>query len=154
MPTVDQTSFVPKLTAERELALIEAIEQIGAIKLTYLFGSQAKHQAGPLSDIDIGILIDPALCDSERHSVWKQAFVALVKALHTDEIDLVDLSCAPPALIRSIVDNGRLVLDRDPVLRVGFVRDSIINYLDTKPLREELSRGLTRRLEDGSFGRR
>lgn len=154
MPVVDERSSVPRLTSEHEHVIHEALSRVEEIRLAYLFGSQASGRVGPLSDIDVAVLVDPKLTERDRHSAVKQAFVKLVRALHTDEIDLVDLGKAPPSLINSIVSKGKIILDRDPSLRIRFVRDSILNYLDTKPLREELSRGLTNRLKEGTFGRR
>lgn len=154
MPVVDEGSCVPRLTSEHERVIHEALSRVEEIRLAYLFGSQASGRMGPLSDIDVAVLIDPKLTERDRHSAVKQSFVELVRALHTDEIDLVDLEKAPPSLLNSIVNKGRIILDRDPTLRIRFVRDSILNYLDTKPLRKELSRGLANRLKEGTFGRR
>jgi predicted nucleotidyltransferase len=72
----------------------------------YLFGSQARGQAGPLSDVDLAVWAEPELDADAR-------------------LDL------------------RLDL-------IGAAEQA----LDTQPLRDELDRGMRRRLAEGTFGRR
>jgi len=52
------------------------------------------------------------------------------------------------------VRDGRRLIERDPRARVRFEARAMLDYLDTKPLRDELARGLRHRLEEGRFGRR
>lgn len=42
------------------------LENHGDVKLAYLFGSYAKGKEGPLSDVDIAVLLDERLTESKR----------------------------------------------------------------------------------------
>lgn len=63
------------------------------------------------------------------------------------------LNHASPLMRHRAVRDGRRLLERDPVARVRFEARALTDYLDTKPLRAEASRGLRKRLQEGSFGR-
>jgi hypothetical protein len=78
---------------------------------------------------------------------------AAAKALHTDEVDLVILNDAPPLLQHRAMRARLPLVERRPKARVRLEADALLRYLDTKPLREELARGLQKRLAEGRFGR-
>ena len=61
----------------------------------YLFGSQASGRPTPLSDVDIGILMDGDLADMESFRIEKSLLGELQKIFKTDNIDLVVLNKAP-----------------------------------------------------------
>ena len=67
--------------------------------------------------------------------------------------EVVVLNDAPPLLIHRVLGNKLALVDGDPQARANLESDALIRYLDTMPLREELSRGLEQRMEAGSFGR-
>jgi hypothetical protein len=73
--------------------------------------------------------------------------------LGTDEVELVVLNGAPPLLAQRVIRDGELLAERDAPARIRLETEAVIRYLDTIPLREELSRGLERRLAEGTFGR-
>jgi predicted nucleotidyltransferase len=118
-----------------------------------LIGSQARGTPGPLSDVDIAVWhdqgLDPASCLRLQLNLARAAG----DALGTDEIDIVMLNKAPPLLRHRAVRDGRLLVERDPVSRVRLDARALLDYLDTKPLRVEMSRGLRKRIEEGRFGR-
>ena len=66
---------------------------------------------------------------------------------------MIVLKDAPPLLVHRALSDGILLTDSDPFQRVRFETDGIIRYLDTIPLREELSRGLRQRMAEGTYGR-
>ena len=108
----------------------EVLDADPSVRLAYLFGSMARGTAGPLSDIDIGVVFsggDTALGTLEDR---------LVERLRTDRVDLVSLAAAPVPLRYRVVRDGRLLLSRDEVLRERFEVDTIRRYLDFKPLRD------------------
>ena len=73
--------------------------------------------------------------------------------LGTDEVELVVLNGAPPLLAQRVIRDGEVLAERSALARVRLETEAIIRYLDTIPLREELGRGLERRLAEGTFGR-
>ncbi len=132
--------------------LAAAFERDGVVA-AMLFGSQALGTAGPLSDVDIAVWADPGLDRAERFDLRLELIAAATAALGTEEVDLVVLNHAPPLLRhRALRDSVRLV-DRDPRSRVRLETWAILDYLDTKPLRELLGAAALSRLSEGRFGR-
>jgi len=73
------------------------------IKFAYLFGSCARGDQGPASDIDIAVFLD------RRLSVFTyrlQLIDVLMRELGTDRFDLIILNDAPPCS-SGTVDQGR-----------------------------------------------
>jgi len=73
--------------------------------------------------------------------------------LGTNEVELVVLNGASPLLTQRVIRDGELLAERSALRRVRLETETIIRYLDTIPPRDELVRGLERRLADGTFGR-
>ncbi|MGI9081534.1 MAG: type VII toxin-antitoxin system MntA family adenylyltransferase antitoxin [Thermoleophilaceae bacterium] len=138
-------------TVARE-QLAAALDRDGVVA-AMLFGSQATGKAGPLSDIDVAVWADSTLGRSERFDLRLALMAEAVRVLNTDEVDLVVLNDAPPLLQhRALRDSVRLI-DRDPPKRIRLETRAILDYLDTKPLRELFGAAALERLEEGRFGR-
>jgi predicted nucleotidyltransferase len=152
MTKVDERAFVPELDDDALRRLSEALDRDGVVA-AMLIGSQARGEAGPLSDVDVAVWHDP---DLDRHGSWNLQLAligAAGEALKTSEVDVVMLNQAPPLLQhRAIRDAVRLV-ERDHAQRVRFETRALLKYLDTQPLRDELRRGIKHRIEEGRFGR-
>jgi len=73
-------------------ALIEAMAAEPDVVAAYLFGSLARGAAGPLSDVDIGLLIDKA---PAREPVCDRTMDALCRRLRSARVDVVSLADAP-----------------------------------------------------------
>lgn len=153
MTVVDHTSRVPPLDAAALARLTLALDREG-VAAAFLFGSRARGEAGPLSDVDLAIVHAPDLGPAAAHALRLDLARAAGAALDTGEVDVVLANDASPLLRHRIVRDGSLLLDRDPSLRVSFQVAALRDYLDTAPLREELRRSLHRRLREGRFGRR
>jgi uncharacterized protein len=152
MTVVDEKSRVPPLDAAALERLSHALDREGVVA-AMLIGSQARGNPGPLSDIDIGVWHEPALDPSGRLRLQLDLVQAASKALRTDEVDIVMLNRAPPLLRHRAIRDSKRLIERNPRLRVRFETRSLIDYLDTEPLRVERSRGLRKRIQEGRFGR-
>src|SRR5918992_4602715 len=126
--------------------LRDALDRDGVVAAS-LFGSQATGKAGPLSDVDVAVWLDPALSDSERFRLRLELIGEAASALGTNEVDLVVLNDAPPLLKHRALRSSVRLLDRDPVARVRLESRAVSEYLDTKPLREQLTRAMRRRID-------
>lgn len=82
----------------------------------WLFGSFARGEETPSSDIDLAILCDPAL-GVDRATVMDQVGLALGR-----DVDVIDLRTAPPSLAWEILTRGRVVDERDELEVERFVR--------------------------------
>jgi predicted nucleotidyltransferase len=118
-----------------------------------LFGSQAMGKAGALSDVDIAVWLDPDLTESQQFRLRLELIGRAASALGTNEVDLVVLNNAPPLLKHRALRSRALLIDRDPIRRLRLESRAVSDYLDTKPLRDQLSRAMSRRLAEGRFGR-
>jgi len=150
MTKVDERIEVPAVAGPERERLVRALDR-DPVAAAYLFGSQASGGAGPLSDVDIAVVLLPGFAGAGARS---DLFAAVVEALGTGEVDLVMADRAPPPLRHRIVRDGLRLVDRAPRTRVRFETRALLDYLDTLPLREALAAGRRRRLEEGGFGRR
>lgn len=149
MPANDDSELLRSL---REFA--ESHPEVVAL---YLFGSQASQTSGPLSDLDVALLLEPDLLAerSAQHPFGPRAYYAteLQRALARPDVDIVVLHRATPLLAHRVIDRGRLVFCRDDRERSRFHAHALMRYLDTRPLRQLERAYLRRRLRDDRFGR-
>lgn len=82
------------------------------VVVVYLFGSFAKGEIKPLSDIDIAYLLDPQpLEDYLDKDLGLQA--AIIRALGTDEVDCYLLNKAPLPFQYEVIQTGKVIYCRD-----------------------------------------
>lgn len=124
------------------------------VAAAYLFGSQSRGNPGPLSDVDVAVWTSPDLDARERFQLRLQLASAAEQALGGQTVDLVVLDDASPLLRHRAWRDGELLLDRDPRTRVRDEARTLVEYLDTKPLRAQMAAGVSKRLAEGRFGRR
>lgn len=112
------------------------------VRLAYLFGSVAQGTARPSSDLDVALLMSPAVSAAVREDV-----AAALEQASGRTLDLVDLALAPPLLAHEIVASGRLLFARDDAERVRFVTRALARYNDTAHLRSVQHGYLRERVE-------
>jgi predicted nucleotidyltransferase len=153
MTKVDEHASVPDIDAAKREQLVRALDRDHVVA-AMLFGSQASGAAGPLSDVDVAVWLDPELSSEQRTALRIELSLAAVEALRTDEVDVVVLNQAPPLLRHRAMKGGLRLFERDPRARVRLETAALLDYFDTAPLRETLAAGRRRRIEEGRFGRR
>jgi predicted nucleotidyltransferase len=98
-------------------------------QLVLLFGSMAKGGVHGKSDIDLGFLFDqPADVLALTNDV--------VKLLHSNRVDVVDLQRASPLLRFSAARTGTVLYERSVGLFNQFLSLAFRMYVDTKKLRD------------------
>ena len=104
----------------------------------WLFGSRARDEARPSSDVDVGVLLDhpPA-----------PGFAGLpldLEARLESEVGLpvqvVALNRAPADLVHRVLRDGVLLCDRAPAARIEFEVRRRAEYLDLLPVLEQYRR--------------
>jgi hypothetical protein len=153
MTVVDEKARVPPLDAPARERLARALDREGVVA-AMLIGSQARGSAGPLSDVDVGVWHEPGLDPAGRLRLRLDLAAAAARALGTDEVDVVLLNGATPLMRHRAIREAQRLVERDPKARVRFEARALLDYLDTKPLRVELARGLRHRIEEDRLGRR
>jgi predicted nucleotidyltransferase len=153
MVVIDEKSRVPLIDEAAFGRLSHGLDQDGVVA-AMLIGSQARGTVGPLSDVDIAVWHDPALDSRGRLDLQLKLADEAGRALGTDEIDIVLLNHAPPLMCHRAIRDAKRLVERDHDERVRLETRAILDYRDTVPLRDELGRGVRRRIREGRFGRR
>ena len=99
------------------------------LMLALLFGSSAFDKAHRNSDIDLAFLFDTPV------DILKLTN-RVIRLLHTDNIDVVDLRRASPLLKFSAVKNGKVLYEKTPGIFNEFYSLAFRVYVDTKKLRD------------------
>lgn len=121
------------------------------VLLAYLFGSQARGQSGPLSDIDVAVLLVDAVdeaCAFEKRLTLMDQISFLMR---TNVVDVLVLNQSPVALAYRVVRDGVLVYCRDEAKRIEFVARTVGMYLDFKPILERQERAILERARKGEL---
>ena len=99
----------------------------------YLFGSTARDEARPDSDIDVGVLFSsdpPSTLEAPQF-----ALEAALERLFGRPVQVVALNRASADLVHRVLRDGRLVVDRDPAARIRFEVRKRNEYFDLAPIR-------------------
>jgi len=97
------------------------------ILFAYLFGSLARGNPTPLSDIDIAVFLIEGVDPAEKKM---DILGHLVELVGTDEIDLVILNTAPLSLAGRILKNRKVIADTAPFLRHRYESLTLREYFD------------------------
>ena len=121
------------------------------VLVAYLFGSVARGTSGPLSDIDVAVLLSD---DVDPFATQLVLMAEIASGIRSKDVDVVVLNHAPIALGYRVLRDGALIVSRDDVARIHHRVHVVDRYLDMEPFRRVQDEGLRNRLEEGRFGRR
>ena len=99
------------------------------LRLVMLFGSSVTGKMHRHSDIDLAFLFDR---DMDIIALTNN----VIRLLHTDNVDVIDMKHASPLLRFSVVRNGRLLYERLQGEFNSFSSLTFRRYVDTKKLRD------------------
>lgn len=121
------------------------------VEVVYLFGSQAMGTAGPISDIDIGILLNSNIA-KENYFNYRLSFTSkLVSIFQKDKVDVVILNECPPLLKDRVIRYGKVIYCRDEIQRIRFEVKTLDEYLDFLPMQERYFEQLFKDIEECRF---
>ncbi len=87
--------------------VVQTLRDTYSVRFILLFGSVSTGQTGPLSDVDLAVYLDPA---APRGLDIEIAIGSILeRALRTDDLDVVILNDANPALKFNAVRTGTLL---------------------------------------------
>jgi hypothetical protein len=118
------------------------IAEISGVNLVYLFGSRLGENIGPMSDYDLGVLVENP--DTSDHSLADLTHAA-ASVFKTDRVDLIPLNHAPIELAYSVIAHGECIFQKDTSTRVEYEAQVLNMYGDYLPVlraqREDILRG-------------
>jgi uncharacterized protein len=123
------TLMATRLDVNHLSALLAPLREPYRIQLIILFGSSVTGRRGPESDLDLAIL-------GEAPLDLVAGTTDVIRLLHTDQVDVVDLRRASPLLAMEVARSGRLLYEREPGMHVRFISLAVRRYIDTKKLRD------------------
>jgi predicted nucleotidyltransferase len=111
------------------------------VAAVYLFGSVARGQDGPQSDVDVGVLYraPPAA------TLLAQPYAdeAQLSELLGKPVQIVTMNHAPVDLVHRILRDGVLLVDRDRSARIAFEMRARNAYFDLLPTLRRYRDGAT-----------
>lgn len=120
----------PELDADFVAALRCLAERTQGLDLLMLFGSRARGDSHDASDWDFGYL---ASGDID----YPALLTGIVQAVHTDRVDLVDLTHASGLLRYRAARDGVVVFEARPRLAEAFRLDALDFWCDAGPLLQQ-----------------
>lgn len=117
------------------------------IEVLYLYGSRAGGRISPLSDVDLAVLLSPAVDRFAHLDIHLRMIGEAAKALRTEEVDVQILNRVPVQAQYAILKNKKVLFSRDEIRRVNFEAEVISRYLDFGPLLEEHYRAMHERIQ-------
>ena len=119
--------------------------------LAYLFGSHARGRAGPLSDVDVAVLLAGRLNDDNCFDRRLEITGGLTDILPAEDVDVAILNQAPLALRYRVVRDGVLLFCRDRQAMIELRVRTVSEYLDFKPVIEQHERAILQRARKGQL---
>lgn len=110
-----------------------ALEPRAEILEAYLFGSHARGQARPDSDIDVAVYIDEERAEDGDWGYRAELATALMAALGADDVDIVVLNRAPVLLYHRVLRDGVRLISRDLRATTTRAGQALSRYFDFLP---------------------
>jgi predicted nucleotidyltransferase len=121
MPSADLDALLGRELGARAPGLVAA----------YLFGSSARGDSRPDSDIDVALLYErppPATLEAQPF-----VLAADLSSVLGRSVDLVVMNSAPPDLVHRVLRDGRLIVEHDRSARIAFEVRARSVYFDLLP---------------------
>ena len=121
------------------------------IDFALLFGSYARDRQTALSDIDIAVYTNRPVSLLEQGDM-----ISLLEERLGKKIDLVllnGLEKENAKIAFNIVDNHKVILNKQQQKYIDFKADTYKYYLDLKPMYEMFDNALKERISSGTYGK-
>ena len=118
------------------------------VALAYLFGSQVRGDVGPMSDVDVAVLLDST---EGQRPVYEVLRSSVAKAVNQERVDVLLLNKAPIELAYAIIVEGELIYQRNEYMRVEYEAKIMSLYADYLPVLRAQMRDI---VEGGEHGAR
>jgi uncharacterized protein len=131
---------LPSDILEKLASLPGKISNDNNIVAFIVFGSAASGKLQPLSDIDLGVLLDAEMNKSQLFDKELELRSEISRILGSEEFDLVNMNLAPARFVHNILSEGKLLFCKNQLVLADFIEKNTQEYLDFKYYREEFDR--------------
>jgi predicted nucleotidyltransferase len=100
------------------------------VSFAYLFGSVAEGKAGPASDVDVAVYLDPDAPSERRLELSLEVAGRLSEASGAGGIDVLVLNDAPLPIKGRVVRQRIVLFSRDEPARVAFESLTLREFFD------------------------
>jgi len=142
------------LDAQQVDAIVDRLRAVcrqAPVVLLYLHGAHAANRQGPLSDVDLAVLLAPDAARRENVAQQGELLASFQDACGRDDVDLCVLNSAGSIIKDRVVRSGRLLFARSEPERIGFETAAIKEGLDFAVFSRVYDDALFRRLREGLF---
>jgi len=124
-----------------------------AVLEAYLFGSVARDEAQPHSDVDIAVFVEPAALDQAGFGYDAELGAKLQQALARSDVDVVVLNRAGPVLYHRVLRDGTRIFSRNLAATTTREGNALSRYCDYVPTLRRIEALHRKRISSGAFGR-
>jgi predicted nucleotidyltransferase len=135
------------------MALRRLLQAEPNIAAAYLFGSHARGQPTPMSDLDVAVLLAEPVSPRGAGEYQLDLMGRLDDLLHRNA-EVVVLNFASPLLAHEVVAEGILLLARDAAARLAFESRARRMYFDFAPVLEAHTRAVMLSIKEEGLGAR
>ncbi len=122
------------------------LENDPTVKFAYLFGSHARSNSGPLSDIDVAVYLDNRF---DFFAYRLRLMEGISRQIKGKSFDLIVLNNAPQTLKYEIIKEGKVLIE-NKLKRIEFETRVIRDYLDFERIRSVHLSSLKKSFQKGS----
>ncbi|MBI3183689.1 MAG: nucleotidyltransferase domain-containing protein [Myxococcales bacterium] len=113
--------------------LAEVLSKRAEIEEAYLFGSAARGEAQPHSDVDVAVYLDPSRVPDTAFGYDAHLTSELMGVLGTNRVDVVVLNQATPLLYHRVVRDGIRLCARSLERATAREGQALSRYFDWLP---------------------
>ena len=125
-----ESGKVREYSMRKELQrIMDYFSQRLEVRTLFLFGTFDTPFEREDSDIDIAVVVNPAITKDALESLKKEYYAAST-GFSLKCTDIVILNSAPAPIKHRVLKTGRLIIDRDPEYRKHFTASAIQEYFD------------------------
>ena len=125
--------------------LVRVLEDAPDVELAVLFGSAARDEVRPSSDIDIAVLVRQAPGDEFSSGTPDPHLAVRLERVCGRAVEVVDLRTASPLLRFEVARDGRPLVERRPFVWSDFRVRASTDWWDWAPLARRIHEAAARR---------
>jgi predicted nucleotidyltransferase len=136
----DRAKAIPPDMDERLRSVLPELLQGRPVALAYLYGSAARGQTTPFSDVDVALVLNQSLSREEQFRLELSLQAEIEEACSLPEADVRVIDQAPLTVQGLVVTQGQLLYCRQESQRIQFETMVRQRYFDYQPVARHMQR--------------